>query len=159
MLLAAVLGLVGCVCGPAGHRERSPRRWAPQLVMAAAMVAMALPEGTDPLGPLGWCLALTATATAVAWQDLPLAERLPVAYDLLGMAGLLFVQWRAALDGGTEHTHAMGICRRRTAGRWVPSRWSCCGRWRGSRRCPGPLVRSRRSPAGSVGWRWPARWA
>ncbi|MFF9803473.1 DUF5134 domain-containing protein [Streptomyces rochei] len=108
MLLAAVLGLVSCACGVAGRPVRV-RRWVPHLVMAAAMVAMALPEGTGPPpalggrevipGPLGWCLLLAATVIWVARDDDLLTARLPVAYDLLGMAGLLFVHWRAALGG------------------------------------------------------------
>ncbi|GGR63219.1 hypothetical protein [Streptomyces aurantiogriseus] len=96
MLLAAVLGLVSCACGVA-ERPVRVRRWVPHLVMAAAMAAMALPEVTP--GPLGWCLLLAATVIWVARDDDLLAAGLPVAYDLLGMAGLLFVHWRAALGG------------------------------------------------------------
>ncbi|MCP9207860.1 hypothetical protein [Streptomyces cucumeris] len=111
MALAALLGLLGSGCCLAAHRTRPPRRWVPHLVMAAAMVAMALPGAADPLGPALWCPVLAA---ATGWTALTEAEpprvRLPVALDLLAMAALSFLHWRGAAGGGTTaavaHAHS-----------------------------------------------------
>lgn len=106
MLLAALLGLFGGACHLAAHRGRPVRRWVPHLVMAAAMVAMALPRASGPLGPLGWSLLLAATAAGTGTRAAdPLDARLPAAYDLLAMAGLLFVHWTHDSLG---HEHGQG---------------------------------------------------
>ncbi|MEU8827151.1 DUF5134 domain-containing protein [Streptomyces sp. NPDC048636] len=109
MALAALLGLISSGCCLAAHRERVPRRWVPHLVMATAMVAMALPGAAGPLGPAIWCLVLAA---ATGWTALTVTDpprvRLPVALDLLAMAGLCHLHWYATVRGGTGAARAHG---------------------------------------------------